>query len=429
MKVFISHSSKNKPEVRKLARSLRAKGISVWLDEEQIKVGESISKKIQEGLKESEYLCLWVTVDSIESGWVEKEWLPKIKQEVDEKRTVVLPLLAEDAVMPEFLADKKYADFRNSFQHGLNDLLQVFNIIPSHKKDGKVKNYTKELLVDLENAVIPLPHLTTINIAKSLKKIPRSGKKIRLDTFTPELEMRSIYDHILSVAHSADHLLPEIGVNLTDTEALDISRCIVFHDVCEIFLGDIPQFTALNDAKRSKASILAAEKLGRFDQWQRDKTTNQFIKLFLENKMISSLNRYEEIVEENGQLFKTFALLDKIDPIIGVWRYLHSYRGRLGDGANFVSRLRDFFIYERPVKMVQEFSGDESLLSFVNTLRNRSEALHYYKTGNLTSEEMFGINPEVLKTIIEEHEMRYVPRVKKKKHNKSIQPTANASAD
>ena len=164
MKVFISHSSKNKPEVRRLAKSLRGKGISIWLDEEQIKVGESISKKIQEGLKESKYLCIWVTVDSIESGWVEKEWLPKIKQEVDENRTVVLPLLAEEVDMPEFLADKKYADFRNSFQHGLNDLLQVFDKIPIQEKNSKVKNFTKELLLDLENSVIPLPHLTTINI-------------------------------------------------------------------------------------------------------------------------------------------------------------------------------------------------------------------------------------------------------------------------
>ncbi len=429
MKVFVSHSSKDKQEVRRLARSLRGKGIGVWLDEEQIKVGESISKKVQEGLRDSEYLCIWITVESIKSGWVEKEWLPKIKQEVDEDRTVVLPLLAEDIEVPAFLSDKKYADFRNSFQHGLNDLLQVFQKKPPQSEIRKFKKYTKELLMDLENAIIPLPHLTTINIAKSLKKIPRSGKKIRLDTFIPEVEMRSIYDHILSVAHSADYLLPEIGVDLTDTEDIDISRCIVFHDVCEIFLGDIPQFTALNDAKRTKASILAAEKLGRFDQWYRDKATNQFIKLFLENKMISSINRYEEIVEENGKLFKTFALLDKIDPIIGVWRYLHSYRGRLGDGSNFVSRLRDFFIYERPVKIAQEFSGDESLLSFVNTLRNRSEALHYYRTGELSSVEMFGINPEVLKSIIEGHQMRYVPRVKKKRRNKSIQPIANTSSD
>lgn len=419
MKIFLSHSSEDKPDVRRLAKSLRSKGINVWLDEEEIKVGESISKKIQEGLRDSTYLCIWLTKESIESGWVEKEWLPKIKQEVDENRTVVLPLLAESVILPDFLADKKYADFRVSFQHGLNDLLQVFGKKTKRLAGeiNKVKNYTKELLSDLDNSVIPLPHLTTINIAKSLKKIPRSGKQIRLETFSPKVEIRSIYDHILSVAHSADHLLPEIGVTLSPTESLDLARCIVFHDVCEIFLGDIPQYTSLNDAKRTRASILAAEKLSRFEQWYRDKTTNQFIKLFLEDKLSMSLERYEEIVEDSGKLFKTFLLLDKIDPIIGVWRYLHHYRAYLGDGKSFISRLRDFFIYDRPVKIVQKFSSDENLLSFVNTLRNRDEALHYYQTGKFTTEVMFGIDEQVIKSIIEDHKMTFSTKKKSKNSN------------
>ncbi|HSS48239.1 MAG TPA: toll/interleukin-1 receptor domain-containing protein [Thermoanaerobaculia bacterium] len=31
--VFLSHSSKDKPAVRKLAETLRARGLKVWLDE------------------------------------------------------------------------------------------------------------------------------------------------------------------------------------------------------------------------------------------------------------------------------------------------------------------------------------------------------------------------------------------------------------
>ena len=39
--VFLSHSSKDKPVVRELAARLQKDGIRVWLDEKQIKPGES----------------------------------------------------------------------------------------------------------------------------------------------------------------------------------------------------------------------------------------------------------------------------------------------------------------------------------------------------------------------------------------------------
>jgi hypothetical protein len=255
MKIFLSHSSKDKPNVRLLLQQLKTHGIEVWIDEEQIKVGDSISSKIQQGLRESNYLCIWITNNAMESGWVEKEWLPMIKQEIDEKRTVVLPLLAESCRLPPFLADKRFADFRESFSHGLNDLFQAIGIPTKRKNNCDISNHVRELLFDLGKVVIPLPHLTTINILNSYKKIPRSGKKIRLDTYEPKLEFRSLYDHILSVAHTADILIPELDIDLTKERALNLARCIAYHDMCEIFLGDLPKFTSLSEAKRTSASI------------------------------------------------------------------------------------------------------------------------------------------------------------------------------
>ena len=142
-----------------------------------------------------------------------------------------------------------------------------------------------------------------------------------------------------------------------------------------------------------------------------DPDTNSL--LFLDNKLTDSLNRYEEIVEENKNIYRTFILLDKIDPIIGVWRYLHQYRGQLNDVRDFIKRLRDFFIYDRPLKIAQAYGGDDQLLSFVQTLRDRSEAAHYYRTGELRTDDMLSISPDVFKRIIEGHKMRFVPLKKK----------------
>lgn len=47
---FISHSTLDKPFVRRLAADLVAHGVKVWLDEQQMMVGDSLPEKIAQGL-------------------------------------------------------------------------------------------------------------------------------------------------------------------------------------------------------------------------------------------------------------------------------------------------------------------------------------------------------------------------------------------
>ena len=51
--VFLSHSSKDKPVVRELAARLKKDGVRVWLDEEQIKPGDSIPASVQKWRKKA----------------------------------------------------------------------------------------------------------------------------------------------------------------------------------------------------------------------------------------------------------------------------------------------------------------------------------------------------------------------------------------
>jgi len=48
--VFVSHSAKDKAAVRPLADRLRTDGLKVWFDEWNIKPGDSIPAKIEDGL-------------------------------------------------------------------------------------------------------------------------------------------------------------------------------------------------------------------------------------------------------------------------------------------------------------------------------------------------------------------------------------------
>ena len=49
--VFLSHTSIDKPFVEKLARDLSCLGIDAWVDKYEIKVGESIFWRVEEGLE------------------------------------------------------------------------------------------------------------------------------------------------------------------------------------------------------------------------------------------------------------------------------------------------------------------------------------------------------------------------------------------
>jgi hypothetical protein len=55
--IFLSHSAKDKEVVCTVAERLRADGVRVWLDEWEIRPGDSIPAKIEDGLEHSRVLA------------------------------------------------------------------------------------------------------------------------------------------------------------------------------------------------------------------------------------------------------------------------------------------------------------------------------------------------------------------------------------
>ena len=122
--VFLSHSSADKPFVRKLAIDLMKSGYDVWLDEWDVLVGECILTGIEGGILKSDYAVIVLSPKAVASGWVDREWKAKYWTEVDEGKVSVLPLLLKDCEIPELLKTKRYADFRGDYRSGLTDLLR-----------------------------------------------------------------------------------------------------------------------------------------------------------------------------------------------------------------------------------------------------------------------------------------------------------------
>ncbi|MCI0489761.1 MAG: toll/interleukin-1 receptor domain-containing protein, partial [Blastocatellia bacterium] len=124
-RVFISHSSKDKNFVRKLADDLKRSGFKIWLDEIELKVGDSIVQGISDGLSDSDYLILVLSQDSVNSRWVREEWNAALMNELSGSGTIVLPAMIEDVEVPFILKQRVYADFRQDYQTGLKALLAV----------------------------------------------------------------------------------------------------------------------------------------------------------------------------------------------------------------------------------------------------------------------------------------------------------------
>lgn len=385
---------------------MKSHGFETWLDEEQILLGRSISENIERGLSQSNVLILFLSQRSIRSNWVSTEWRSKFFKAITDNNLSVIPLLMDDCQIPDFLVDRKYADFREKEQYETNIsyLLSALSIIKSQiedassihlnrSSDSSVFELVEDFLSDLSDQYLSFPNHRRVMLVETLQKLPRSGKQLRLQSFKVPgrkqgLKIRTVYDHILSMAHCADSLLPHFDHGLDGSDLIDLARCISYHELTEVIMGDIPTYTSLSARARSDARVYAEARLRTVEPKKRSQVASDLIWMYVDEKHRRSLDRFNEICSRpDSKVYLTFKYLDKLDPIIGVWRYLHHYRGELGGSPKeFNKRMKDF--YENPdVKaFLKSSSADAKLIDLAIFLQNRTHAWDYYEN----PEKVFG---------------------------------------
>lgn len=122
--IFISYSHRDKEFVDKLALILIDKRIRVFVDRWEMKLGDSITNKVQDAISDASFLMIILSKNSVESDWCKREITSALMLELERKRIVLLPILIEECEIPLFLRDKYYADFRTSFDDGLKTVLE-----------------------------------------------------------------------------------------------------------------------------------------------------------------------------------------------------------------------------------------------------------------------------------------------------------------
>jgi len=129
--IFMSHTGADKPFVRQLSKDLLARSVPrVWVDEAEIEIGDSLIKKIEEGMKETRYIGVVLSSKSVKAPWVMKELDVAMNREIAGGEVVVLPLLYERCELPEFLKGKLYADFTSTeaYDAALANLLRRLRV-------------------------------------------------------------------------------------------------------------------------------------------------------------------------------------------------------------------------------------------------------------------------------------------------------------
>lgn len=121
--LFLCHASEDKPFVDRLVEDLDRRAMFAWYDKREILVGDSIVEKINSGLESSDFLIAVLSPRSVSKPWVVREMSSSLMRQLRRDGICILPLLLEACDIPPLLVDLKYADFSESFEQGMSDLI------------------------------------------------------------------------------------------------------------------------------------------------------------------------------------------------------------------------------------------------------------------------------------------------------------------
>jgi hypothetical protein len=157
--VFICHASEDKEKiVGPIVEALIHADISVWYDEAEIKWGDSIIQKVNEGLRISRFVIVVLSPSFVKKNWPQRELNAALNIEASTGEVKVLPLLiGSDEERKEILErypllnDKKYLPWDGDLGKIVEALLTRLS------KTKKIK--TPDYKLPLGGRSIPLPKI------------------------------------------------------------------------------------------------------------------------------------------------------------------------------------------------------------------------------------------------------------------------------
>ena len=168
LKVFLCHASADKPKVRELYRYLKRRGVTPWLDAEDLIPGQHWQIEIPKALNTSDAIIICLTKNSIDKeGYVQQEIKFALDKalEMPEERIFLIPALLEDCEVPYSLKDYQWVNLFEA--DGYSRLMKALKLRASQLQRAEVDVSSQPAPVKPEQE----------NIANARVEIPIEEKK------------------------------------------------------------------------------------------------------------------------------------------------------------------------------------------------------------------------------------------------------------
>jgi hypothetical protein len=167
-RVFISHASEDKPRfVTRFAQRLRENGVDAWLDQWEMRPGDSFVDRIFEhGLKEAQAVVIVLSAVSVQKPWVREELNHSVVKRIG-RGLRIIPVVIDACEVPECLQATLWQRIDNLEQYD-----DAFHRILDAIFDRSTKPPLGDAPERLQDAQVQLPSLTATD-QRVLKEIYR----------------------------------------------------------------------------------------------------------------------------------------------------------------------------------------------------------------------------------------------------------------
>ena len=119
----------DKPWVIKLKDDLLRCGVSVWLDQDEIRPGDLFVEALEQALDNCRTVALIVSPNAISSGWVKEEYSRAMSLATAKQTSVqIIPIILQETELPGFLGNRNWVDFRDDALYAQNVSKLVWGI-------------------------------------------------------------------------------------------------------------------------------------------------------------------------------------------------------------------------------------------------------------------------------------------------------------
>lgn len=112
--VFFSYSHADAIVVRAVASALEKHHVRVWIDQQELRVGDRLFDEIRSGLTNANAFVFFASKSAVESRWTSHEVEFAAARRITESNAApVIPVVLDDVQLPPYLRDVLYIDLRD----------------------------------------------------------------------------------------------------------------------------------------------------------------------------------------------------------------------------------------------------------------------------------------------------------------------------